>query len=82
MVKTCFGGVMTRGDVDSRVDGEKGRGGEDDGPLWDGVDCESGGLPGKPPACFGSGLKRGETCTFILKLEGDANGNGCPCELV
>lgn len=36
-------------------------------------DCDSPGLSGKPPAFFGSGWKRGETCTLTLEV-GGANG--------
>ena len=67
---------MTRGEVCSIIDWEKGEGGEGS------VDCGSGGPLTRPPASFGSGLKRGETCTFILEFEGDAIGTACPCELV
>ena len=73
---------MIREGVESSVDWEKGRGGEDDRSCRRIIDCKSGGLSGKPPACIGSGMKRGETWTFILELEGDTNGTRSPCELV
>jgi hypothetical protein len=77
-VKTCFGGATTGGDIRRSVDSEKGGDCEGDGPPWGRVDCGS----GRPPASFGSGLKQGETCTFILEFEGDAVGTTCLCELV
>jgi len=72
---------MTREGAEPSVDWEKGRHGEDGGPFRRIIDCESGGLSGKPPACIGSGMKRGETWTFILELEGDTNGTRSPFEL-
>ena len=73
---------MAREGVEPSVGGENGRGGEDDAPLRMIIDCESGGLSGKPPACIGSGMRQGETCTFTLELEGDTNGLSSPCEVV
>ena len=72
---------MTRG-VEPSVDGESGRGGEDGALFRMIIDCESGGLSGKPPACIGSGMKRGETWTFTLELEGNTDGTSSPREVV
>ena len=74
----CFKGAAG-GKVRPSVDK---RDGEDDGLPWVGTKGESGELPGNPPASMGSGWKRGETCTFMLECEGDANGTSCPWELV
>ena len=73
---------MTREGVEPSVGGENGRGGEDGALFRMIIDCESGGLSGKPPACIGSGMKRGETWTFTLALEGDTDGTSSPCEVV
>lgn len=74
--------AVTREGVELNVDWEKGRGGEDGGLCRRIVECKSEVLSGKPPACIGSGMKRGETWTFILELEGDTNGTRSPCERV
>lgn len=74
----CFKGVARGGigpTVDWQLDGT-----DDESPR--GTDCESQWSPDSPPASFGSGWKRGDTCTFILELEGDANGTMFPWELV
>jgi len=72
---------MAKGVLGPGVDLEWERDGADGEPSWGGTDCEFEGLLSNPPASFGSGWKRGETCTLILELERDAI-DMCPWELV